>query len=409
MHRGPSLSTVSSVRSSLLPTVVLTPRGAARVRDGEPWVSRADVASLPTGGAAVDEGAGDVVRLSDPRGKVLGTGLYSAKAPVAVRVWDKGGDPLSREELAARCAAARDLRRMVAQGAEAFRLVHAEADRLPGLIVDRYGDALVVQTLCPAMDRRLPFLTEVLRELVAPRLIVLRNDGSARDFEGLPRTKELLWGSGPTTVTYREGDVRFTVDLLLDAKTGAFLDQRENHLVARRYARGRGLDVFTYHGGFALHLARACDSVFAVDESQAAIERALANLKGNGLSNVRFQVADAFQELARLDAAGEQFDTVVLDPPALAKRRTSPAMALRAYRDLNVRGLRLTRPGGILVTCSCSGQISREDFEAMLVRAASNVRRTIQILERRGAAADHPVLLGLPSTEYLKCFVLRVL
>jgi 23S rRNA (cytosine1962-C5)-methyltransferase len=219
----------------------------------------------------------------------------------------------------------------------------------------------------------------------------------------------VLHGAGPTRVDYTEGDVRFTADLLEDAKTGGFLDQRENHLRARAFARGAALDAFAYHGGFALHLARGCDRVLALDESAAAIDRARANAVASGLRNVECRVANAFDVLRQLEGQGARFDVVVLDPPALAKRRGALAAAERGYRELNLRGLRLLREDGVLVTCSCSAQMTPPRFEAMLAEAAGLAGRPVQVLERRGAAADHPVLLGVPATEYLKCWILRAL
>jgi 23S rRNA (cytosine1962-C5)-methyltransferase len=414
---GPSLrrqrrpGTVGGMKQGGLPRVAVTSKGAARLRAGEPWAWRSDV-SRPAG-AAGDGGAGaeeaDVVMVVDPRGTPLGTAFFAPASQIPLRLWDPAGAQYTDAELRRRLAAAHERRRALAGAAEAYRLVHAEADRLPGLIVDRYADAVVVQTLCAAMDRREAAVVAALRDLLAPRLIVARDDGAARDFEGLPRRRGVLHGGAPTQVTYREGDVSFTVDLLEDAKTGGFLDQRENHLRARAFARGAALDAFTYHGGFALQLARGCDSVLAFDESAAAVDRARANATQNGLRNVECRVANAFDVLPRLEAAGERFDVVALDPPALAKRRGALTAAERGYRELNLRGLRLLRPGGVLITCSCSAQMTPARFEAMLAAAAGQAGRAVQVLERRGAAEDHPVLLGVPATEYLKCWILRAL
>ena len=393
------------MKPGALPRVAVTSHGAARLRAGEPWVWRSDV-SLPR---EPGDPEADLVAVVDPRGKPLGTAFFAPASQIPLRVWDPEGAPFADEELRRRLRDAAARRGRLAGEAEAYRLVHAEADRLPGLIVDRYGDALAVQLVSAAMDRRQDAVVAALRDLFAPRLVVGRNDGAARDFEGLPRHKERLSGDGPTRVTYREGDVRFTVDLLEDAKTGGFLDQRENHLRARAFAYGAALDAFTYQGGFALHLARGCERVLALDESAAAIARARENATASGLANVEWRVANAFDLLRQLEADGTRFDVVVLDPPALAKRRGPLAAAVRGYRELNLRGLRLLRPGGVLVTCSCSAQMTPPRFEEMLGEAAALARRSVQVLERRGAAADHPVLLGVPATEYLKCWILRAL
>ncbi|HEY3353888.1 MAG TPA: class I SAM-dependent rRNA methyltransferase [Polyangia bacterium] len=385
-----------------LPPVTVTARAAQRLRAGQPWVWPADVSAAPPGDP-------DVVRILDPRGRALGTGLYAGGAQLPLRLWDAGGAPLDEEHLRARFAAAIDRRRALAPGAEACRLIHAEADRVPGLIVDRYGDALAVQTLSRALDRREDLCAALLAELTHARVIVARDDASARDFEGLPRRAGLLRGAPPTRATYHEGAAAFEVDLLEDAKTGGFLDQRENHARARAYARGRGLDTFTYHGGFALALAQGCSEVLAVDENGAAVARARENATRSGFANVTVEVANAFDLLRRLEAEGRTFDVIVVDPPALAKRQSALAAAERGYRELNVRALRLLAPEGTLITCSCSARMTPDRFEAVLEAAAGVAGRTVQVLERRGAAADHPGLLGVPATEYLKCFVLRAL
>jgi 23S rRNA (cytosine1962-C5)-methyltransferase len=385
-----------------LPEVKVTARAAERLRRGQPWVRAAENAGQPAGEP-------EVVVIIDPRGRRLGTGLYAPQSPLPVRLWDPAGGPFDRVSLRARMAAAIQRRARLAPGAEGVRLCHAEADLVPGLIVDRYGDALTIQTLCRTMDRWEPAIAELLVELLHPRLIVARDDAAARDFEGLPRRTGILHGAPPARARYREGRALFEVDLLEDAKTGGFLDQRENHARVGMLARGAGLDAFTYHGGFALSLAQGCERVLALDENVAAIARARENAARSGLTSVEFQVANAFDALRRLEAEGRRYDIIVLDPPALAKRQSAPAAAARGYRELNLRALRLLRPESTLVTCSCSARISPAQFEEILEQSASLAGRAVQVLERRGAAADHPGLLGVPSTEYLKCFVLQVI
>lgn len=390
-------------------TVRLDSRSARQVQRGLPWLYREGLKLAPP--------AGDVVQLSDGK-SVLATAFYCERGPIALRVLGAGALTVDRQLLVARLRAALHRRTQLDAFARthAFRWVHGEADGLPGLFVDRYGDVVVLQVMTQAMDARTTLVVEALVEVARPRLIVARNDGSARDFESLPRHKAVLYGDGSTQVTYEDAGNQVTVDVMVDGKTGGFLDQLENHAAALHYARpfagagGRGLDAFTYHGGFALALGRAgLGSVLALDESAAAVERARHNAKVNQLDQVTVRCVNAFDELRRLEAAGEQFDVVVIDPPALAKRRSGDTAAERAYKELNLRGMRLVRSDGILVSCSCSGRLSPERFGELLVDAARDAGRAVQLLERRGAGRDHPPLLGVPETEYLKCFIMRVL
>jgi len=366
------------------------------VRAGHPWVLRADIAGAPD----VD---GDEVLVVDERRRPLGSALWApAPAPIALRVY-------AREAIAFDEVWPARLRQSLARraGAPVCRLVHAEADRLPGLFVDRYGDVAVVQTATAALDRREAAVARALAGELGLRLVAARDDGSARDHEGLPRRKGVLLGDGPTRVRVREGAATLELDVLEDAKTGSFLDQRENHLRAAELARGEALDAFSYHGGFALALASRATRVLALEENPHAAARARANAELSGFTNLTVEVGDAFQALRRLEREGRRFDVVVVDPPALAKRGPVTT-ALRAYKELNLRALRLTADDGWLITCSCSGKVTAALFEGMLVEAARDAGRTAAIVERRGAATDHPALLGVPETDYLKCFILRV-
>jgi 23S rRNA (cytosine1962-C5)-methyltransferase len=297
----------------------------------------------------------------------------------------------------------------VLAGRDAWRLVHGESDLLPGLLVDRFGEGLSLQTLSEGMDARKAQLAVALRRLTGARVVVCRDDHSGRDFEQLPREKRLLQGEGPTRVTYHEGENAYEVDLLEDMKTGGFLDQVDNHLRAGELARGEALDTFSYHGGFALALARTCKNVLAVEQDPQAAARAAENAKRNGRANVAVQQGNAFDVLRAFEKEGRRFDTVVLDPPAFAKRREGLKTALRAYRELNLRAFKLLRPGGLLVTCSCSGKVTRQAFEEMVAEAAGDARRPVALLERRGSGMDHPPLVGLTETEYLKTDYYRVL
>lgn len=386
------------------PTVIVTDQGAARLRSGNPWVFAGDVRSAPP------QADGDVVRVVDVHKRLVGTALYAEGAQLPLRLIGHGEVTFDTALIRARLEAALARRATLFAGADAYRVVHGEADLLPGLIVDRYGDVAVLQTAARAMDAREPEIARLIMEVLKARLVVARDDGSARDFEGLPRRQGLLLGDGPTTVAYHDAGNRYEVDVLTDGKTGGFLDQAENHARAANYARGDALDAFTYHGGFALALARGgARSVLALDESALAVERARANAARNHLPQVKVEQANAFDVLRTLEAEGRRFDVVVIDPPALAKRKSALRGAERAYKELNLRGLRLVSPGGVLITCSCSGKVTPQAFGELVESAARDVGRAVQVLERCGAGRDHPPLLGVPETDYLKCWFLRVL
>jgi len=381
-----------------VPDVRVSKRGEARIAAGHPWVFRPDVLNATPGA--------DEVRVVDERGRVLGGAFWADEpAPIALRITARGDFVPFATLLPER------LERAIARrgGADVCRLVHAEADQLPGLFVDRYGDAATIQAATAGIDRREREIADRLRERLGLRLCVARDDGSVRDHEGLPRRKGILAGDGPATVTFREGPARFAIDLLEDAKTGGFLDQRENHARAAEVAAGEALDAFTYHGGFALAMAPRADRVLALDADARAAERAAGNAAASGMGNVEVRHADAFVQLRAFEQGGRRFRTVVLDPPALAKGRRDLDAALRAYKEINLRAMRIVEPDGWLITCSCSGRVTPAAFESMLAAAARDARRDVTLVERRGAAADHPVLLGVPETEYLKCHFLRVL
>jgi 23S rRNA (cytosine1962-C5)-methyltransferase len=384
--------------------VTVTARGAARLRGGHPWVYAEDVAR--------GEATSDVVRVVDGRGALLGTALWAPGARLPLRLLARTEVTFDAALVEARVRAADELRKRILPGADAYRVVHAEADGLPGLVVDRYGDVCVLQTAARAMDAREGEIAEVVARVCGARLVVARDDSSARDFEGLPRRRGVVRGDGTTRVEYHDAGSVFAVDVLADGKTGGFLDQAENHARVATYvpAGAEALDAFTYHGGFALALARGgAKSVLALDEAAPAAERARENAARNGLSQVRVEQANAFDRLRALEGEGRSFDVVVIDPPALAKRKSAFGAAERAYKELNLRALRLARAGGIVVTCSCSGKLSPEAFGAIVADAARDAGRAVQLLERRGAGRDHPPLLGVPETEYLKCWILRVL
>jgi 23S rRNA (cytosine1962-C5)-methyltransferase len=316
--------------------------------------------------------------------------------------------PCDRGFFEQRLLAARAMRETAFPGADAWRAVHGEADLLPGLVVDRYGDYLSVQLLVQGAEAHRELLRELLQAIYQPKGIVERSDSKVRLLEGLEQRKGVFSGSVPERVEYHEGDVAMQVDLLGGQKTGGFLDQRENRIAVRPWARGLGLDCFSYAGGFALQLARGCERVTAVEISEAMAPLIRSNAERNGLENLEVATENAFDFLKARSEEAERYDIVVLDPPAFAKSRSSISAAERGYKEINLRALQLLKPGGTLVSASCSFHIDEERFEAMLLSAAVDAGRSVQILERRGAGRDHPVLLGVRETRYLKCFILRV-
>jgi 23S rRNA (cytosine1962-C5)-methyltransferase len=382
--------------------VVVSRKGQARIERGHPWVFRSDV--VKDGGAS----PGAVVRVADVRGTPLGFAFWSSRSEIRLRMIERG-ETLPEGFLRDRIERALRWRETVAAGAEAYRVVHGEGDGLPSLVVDRYGDCLSIQTLSQGTERAKPEIVAALVDLLKPRGIVERNDPRVRALEGLEQTVSVLHGEVPDLVEVAEEDVRFRADLRKGQKTGLFLDQRENHLAARRYARGRVLDGFTYDGGFALQVARQADEVTAVDLSAESLERVKANAALNGLVNVATRDANVFDLLKELDQRGERFDTVILDPPAFAKSKDAVEKAARGYKEINLRALKILGPGGCLITCSCSYHVHEEDLEAILAEAAVDARATVTVVEKRRQARDHPVVLGVPETLYLKCFVLRKL
>ena len=383
--------------------ITLTSKGLARIRSGHLWVYRSDLRAIQR----AESGA--VVRVVDHRGRFVAWAHYGAESEIALRVLSRQPDErIDRDFWRSRLAQAIDWRESVIGQGETCRLVHAEGDGLPGLVVDRYGDALVLQTLTQGMEALKALWVELLSERLHPRCLVERNDVRVRQLEGLSLQRGLLAGDLPAEgQEITENGLRFLVDLLEGRKTGAFLDQRENRAAAERYAHGRGLDCFTFYGSFALHLARRCQSVTAIDLSTAALERARQNAERNQIADVTFLEANVFDQLRIYDDAGEQFETIVLDPPAFARNRAAVPGALRGYKEINLRAMRLLSPGGVLVTSSCSHHVGEPLFLEMLMEAAADAGRTFQVLERRSQPRDHPALLTVPETNYLKCVILR--
>ncbi len=388
-----------------LPVVRVTLKAAKALRRMSPWCYRTEVMESPT----LPRGA--IVEVQDPQQNVVGQAFWAQKSPLALRLLTRRPADEERVDDAfffKRLQSALKRRESLAPR-DAFRICHGESDLLPGLLVDRYGQALCLQTLSEGADVRKELFSRQLAELTGAAQVVCRDDHSGRDFEQLPREKKLLFGQGASRFRYHEGQNAFEADLFGDMKTGAFLDQVDNHLRAGELGRGEALDCFSYHGGFALALAQNCQSVLAVDQDETAAARAKTNAEVNGRTNVEVLHANAFDVLHKFEKEGRRFDTVVVDPPAFAKRKEGVKTALRAYHELNLRALKCLRPDGLLVSCSCSGKVSRDAFEQMILDAAADAKRAVQILERRGAGIDHPVLGTMPESEYLKAYFVRAL
>lgn len=386
-----------------MPPVRINRKAVSRIESGHPWVFASDV---------IDRGEarpGDAVTVVDPRGKSLGTAHYSSASQITLRLLSRRVETVDRAFLKFRIEAARRHRCRVVSDTEAYRLVHAEGDLLPGLIIDRYGDYFSVQLLDQGMDRLGAEIADVVTELFAAKGIVARNDAPTRVKEELPLEVKVLSGELPDRVGIRMNDLTWRADLLHGQKTGIFLDQRENYVAAKRYARGRALDCFTATGGFALHLAESCESVEGVDSSGPTLELARTNAQENARHNVTFTKADVLDYLPQLLAAHKRYDTVVVDPPAFTKSRGAVEGATRGYKEINLRALRLLNPGGILVSCSCSHHMSEARLLEIVAAAALDAGKQLRVIERRTQSLDHPILLTVPETHYLKCLILEVI
>jgi len=387
---------------SLLNAVRVNRKAAERLYAGHLWIFASDI---------IDRGdaqAGDVVKVVDHNGKSLGTAHYSSTSQIVLRLLSRHVEPIDEEFFFKRCQAALQFREQVVKNTNAYRLIHAEGDLLPGLIVDRYADYLAVQLLDQGMDRQAGQVVSALNRLLSPRGIVARNDVSVRSKENLPLESKVLSGEIPPHIDIEMNGLRFAADLMGGQKTGIFLDQRENYLAVSELSQGgRALDCFTGSGGFALHLAARYSSVEAVDSSGAALEIARQNAQANQIGNIEFHEANALQYLPGLVSARRTFDLVVVDPPAFTKTRESVEQAARGYKEINLRALRLLNPGGILVSCSCSHHMSEAHLFETVAQAALDCGKRLRVLERRTQAHDHPVLLTVPETHYLKCLIFQ--
>lgn len=384
------------------PSLRIQRRAADRLAAGHVWVYASDV-DRPENAQP-----GDTVTVLDPRGLPLGTAHFSAASQIALRLFSTQLEPLDEAFFRQRLSAAIAHRRKAVENSNACRLVFSEADRLPGLIVDQYDDTLVLQTLTQGMDRAQSIIVKLLEELLVPRGIWERNDAPVRTKEQLPFRSGPVAGTPSATVAVSMNGIAFHADLAAGQKTGVYLDQRENYVAAARWAHGEALDCFTSTGGFALHMAKKCVAVEAVDSGAAALAAADKNRQRNAIENIRFVEADVFGLLSSHRAAGRRFQTVILDPPAFAKSRSTVDGAARGYKEINLRALQLLGPGGILVTCSCSHHMSEAMLLDAVLTAGRDSRRTLRLLDRRAQASDHPILPTIPETHYLKCLILEV-
>jgi 23S rRNA (cytosine1962-C5)-methyltransferase len=383
-------------------TVKVTARGAERWKQGHPWIYRSDVADEP------DKQPG-IVPVTDRKGKFLGQALYSPKSEIRLRLLTRGNEPIDAMWWTERIAAAAQRRNGI--GASAWRVVHAEGDGLPSLIIDKYGPWIVAQLLSAGLETARADVVAGITAALAPDGVLLRNDAAVRRHEGLPAEVVLATGQVPEVVEVVEDGVKYLAAPWSGQKTGAFLDQRENRVMVGQHTRagGRALDLFTYHGSFALHLARHAKEVLAVDQSTEALARGAENARLNGIANIEWREANAFDLLRELERRREQFDTIVVDPPAFAKTKANLERAVGGYKEINLRAMKILAPDGVLFTSSCSYHVSRDVFHAMLADAARDSGRRMQFIAATGAAADHPELINVPETGYLKGVLLRAL
>ncbi|HEY9503044.1 MAG TPA: class I SAM-dependent rRNA methyltransferase [Pyrinomonadaceae bacterium] len=382
-------------------TVRVNKKGADRVRNGHLWIYKSDI-------VAAEADGGSIVKVSDERGNSVGQALFSDSSQIALRFLTQTNEIIDRDWWRKRILNAAN-RRALPEDANAYRLVYSEGDLLSSLIVDRYDDVLVIQTLSQGTEAVKALLVEILVEEFHPRAIIERNDARVRQLEGLPLVAGTIYGEAPTEIEIVQHGLKFAVMPGGGQKTGSFLDQRENRIAAQKLAHGRGLDCFTFNGAFALHLASKCESVIGIDISAEAITAAQRNAELNQVANVEFRESNVFDSLREMESSGQQFDTIVLDPPAFAKNRASIKAAVRGYKEINLRALKLLKENGVLVSCTCSYHVSEELFLEIITAAARDAHRKLQIVEKRMQASDHPVLAGMPEMLYLKCVIARVI
>lgn len=386
-------------------TIVIVKKGARRLRGGHPWAFRGEITEQGRAGTP-----GSIVRAVDENGFLVGLGFYNPATLISFRLITRHDEPIDRAFWSRRLTRAQALRSLVLNPEDdTGRMVHAEADGIPGLIVDKYGDLLSIQTLTAGIELEKSQWVDLLLEHYQPKAILARNDQKTRELEGLAQEKLALHGTVPHELVVRENGLRFWVDPWNGQKTGAFLDQRENRVAVRAYARGRMLDAFTYQGWFAINCGNQAGEIQALDGSAPALEMVKRNAELNGFSNILPVHTNVFDFLYAADKNGERYDTILLDPPAFAKSKQSIEAGVKGYKEINLRAMRLLPEGGILVTSSCSYHLSEERFLEVVEEAARDTGRQIQVLEKRTQGRDHPLLLTHPESYYLKCFILRVL
>ncbi|MEW5975538.1 MAG: class I SAM-dependent rRNA methyltransferase [Acidobacteriota bacterium] len=390
----------------MIDTVRISAKGVDRVRAGHLWIYRSDLLPWDRDGAPEP---GSIVSVEDKKGRPWARAFFSSESLISLRILTTEEVEVGWDFFRQRVESAWSLRKRVVSGTEVYRVVHGEGDGLPSIVVDKYGDILCLQTLSQGADRLKPMIVQILRDLLQPRSIIERNDTRIRSLEGLESRTAVLYGEDPGEVVCSENGLRFHFQPSSGQKTGAFLDQRENRRLLQDLAFGEGLDCFCYSGAFAIHMAKSCQSVEGVDISESAIEQASRNAGLNDARNVKFEVDNAFDRLRLYDHLKRKFDTINLDPPAFAKSRAQVDSALRGYKEINLRALKLLKPGGILVTSSCSQLIDENLFLNLLVEAAADAGRQIQVVCKRSQSRDHPFLISMPETHYLKCLFLRAL
>lgn len=378
-----------------------------RVRGGHPWIFSNEVESYA--GPIED---GDIVDVNDSRGAFIGQAYVNRHSLISARMITRNRDTIDTAFFVKRFERARRFRESLYPGEEATRLIYGESDQLPGLVVDRYGDYLAVQVLTLGMEAQRDSIRAALDKVFAPKGVVYVGDSQLRTLEGLELKREIWWGDVPERIAVTVGGFPLEVDLIGGQKTGLFLDQRENRKRAEARAKGRkALDVFCYQGEWSLHLARGgAESVLAIDSSEPALTLARANIERTGVQDrVHFIRGVAFDEMRKIEREGQRFGLIVLDPPALVKSRRHIAAGARAYREMNRTAMGMLEDDGILVTCSCSHHLDDSLFRQVLLEAARLARRPMRILDWAGEAPDHPQLLAVPETHYLKCAVLQAI
>lgn len=385
---------------SFMSKIFVNKKGAKRVRGGHLWIYKSDIVKIEAAG-------GDIVSVFDEGKNFIGKAFYSDSSEIALRIFTLKNEEIDKAFWRKKFLDAANARPKITDKTDSRRLIYSEGDLIPSLIVDDYAGIFVIQTLSQGTEKLKDTFVEILREEFSPAAIVERNDVKVRGRENLPETAGVLYGEVLDEIIIKQDDLKFYVSPLGGQKTGSFLDQRENHFVSRKYAFGRGLDCFTFNGGFALNLSENCETVLALDISEDAVNLAKRNAELNKIENAEFQTVNVFDALRDFESKGEKFDTIVLDPPAFVKSRAALKSAVRGYKEINLRALKLLSENGVLITCSCSYHFSEEIFLQVLEESARDAKRRVHLIEKRMQASDHPVLIGMPETYYLKCFILK--